>query len=69
VDPRMLMTALPWLRRVWRLLPPPLRIPVLIVAAAVGIWYAITGREQLKEQFEEALAERGIIDERQPSGG
>jgi hypothetical protein len=67
MDLGMIMSALPWLKRLWKVLPPPLRIPVLLVAAAVAVWFVITGREDLKEQVQEQLAERGIIDERQPS--
>jgi hypothetical protein len=67
MDIGMIMSALPWLRRVWKVLPPPLRIPILLVIAAVGVWHVITGREDLKEQVQEQLAEHGIIDKRQPS--
>jgi hypothetical protein len=66
MDLGMIMSAMPWLRRIWKVLPPPLRIPILLVVAAVGVWYLITGREDLKQQVQEQLAERGIIDERQP---
>lgn len=45
-----IMVAVPWLRRVWKLLPPPLRIPLLLVVAAVGVWYAVTGRKELADQ-------------------
>jgi hypothetical protein len=67
MDLGMIMSAMPWLRRIWKVLPPPLRIPILLVIAAVGVWYLITGREDLKQQVQEQLAERGIIDERQPN--
>jgi hypothetical protein len=67
MDLGMIMSALPWLKRIWKVLPPPLRIPILLVVAAVAVWYVITGREDLKQQVQEQLAERGIIDERQPS--
>jgi hypothetical protein len=67
MDIGMIMSALPWAKRIWKVLPPPLRIPVLLVVAAVAVWYVITGREDLKQQVQEQLAERGIIDERQPS--
>lgn len=45
-----IMAAVPWLRRVWKLLPPPLRVPLLLVAAAVGVWYAVSGRRELSRQ-------------------
>jgi hypothetical protein len=67
MDLGMIMSALPWLKRIWKVLPPPLRVPVLLVVAAVAVWYVITGREELKQQVQEQLVERGIIDERQPS--
>jgi hypothetical protein len=67
MDPQMLLSALPWARRLWKVLPPPLRIPILIAIAGVGVWYLVTGREDLKRQVEEKLAERGIVDQRQPS--
>jgi hypothetical protein len=66
MDIGTIMSAIPWLKRIWRLLPPALRVPVLLVVAAVGVWYVITGREDLKQQVQAQLAERGIIDERQP---
>ncbi|GGI02629.1 hypothetical protein [Egicoccus halophilus] len=54
MDPRMLMSAIPWIRRAWRMLPPSLRLPVMLLAAAGGIYYAITGREELKHAIQEA---------------
>jgi hypothetical protein len=66
MDIGMIMSAIPWVKRIWKLLPAPLRVPVLLVVAAVGVWYVITGREDLKQQVQAQLAERGIIDERQP---
>jgi len=47
VDLSAIVSALPWLRRGWKLVPPAMRVPVLIVAAGVGIWYAVNGRQQL----------------------
>lgn len=44
MSPRAIITSLPLLRRAWRWLPGPLRIPVLIVGAVVGLWYLVTGR-------------------------
>ncbi len=55
----MVLSALPWARRLWRTLPPPMRIPVLIVAAAVGLWYALWGRDQLHEHDVEDQADAG----------
>ncbi|MFA9444057.1 hypothetical protein [Egicoccus sp. AB-alg6-2] len=64
MDPRLLITAIPWVRRAWRMLPPPLRLPVLAVAAAVGGYYAITGREELMNAINEARGESTTIDQR-----
>jgi hypothetical protein len=57
MNPQALLSALPWARRLWKVMPPALRAPVLLVAAGVGIWYALQGREELKEQA--ALEDRG----------
>jgi len=53
VDPKMIIAAVPWLRRAWKLLPVPLRLPVFGVAAAVGIFYAVTGRDELRNAIRE----------------
>jgi hypothetical protein len=50
MDPRTIVMSLPMLRALWRWLPGPLRLPVLAVGAAIGIWYLVTGRKQLEEQ-------------------
>ncbi|MFA9432286.1 hypothetical protein [Egicoccus sp. AB-alg2] len=66
MDPRMIISAIPWLRRAWRMLPPPLRMPLMLVAAGVGIYFAITGRDELKHAIEEMRAGAGEpIDQRQ----
>ncbi len=44
MNPRSIVMSLPLLRRLWRFLPGPLRLPVLAVGAVVAIWYAVTGR-------------------------
>lgn len=41
--------ALPWARRAWALLPAPLRVPVLLAAAAGGVALAVMSREELRE--------------------
>jgi len=53
MDPRLIVSAIPWLRRAWKMLPPPARLPVLLVAAGVGIYFAVTGRDELKHAIEE----------------
>lgn len=37
MDTTKLLAAAPWLRKAWRALPGPLRIPVLVLAAIV--WF------------------------------
>jgi hypothetical protein len=45
VNPQAIIAALPWLRRLWRIMPGPLRVPVLLIAAAIGVWQFIQGRK------------------------
>lgn len=35
---RQVIATLPWLRKLWRFLPGPLRVPLLVVAAVVWLW-------------------------------
>jgi hypothetical protein len=49
VNPQALMSAIPWVRRVWKVMPPALRAPLLLVGAAAGVWYALEGRRELQE--------------------
>jgi hypothetical protein len=44
VNPQALIAALPWARRIWKVLPPQTRVPVLLVVAGVGIWQFVSGR-------------------------
>lgn len=46
MDPKAIIAALPMIRRVWAVLPPQLRVPVLVVAAAVGVWQFVAGRKK-----------------------
>ena len=46
MDPRAIMASLPLLRKLWRWLPGPLRVPVLLIAAIIGTWYVVTGRHK-----------------------
>lgn len=46
MDPRAIMASLPLLRKAWRWLPGPLRVPVLLIAAVIGTWYVVTGRHK-----------------------
>ncbi len=43
------MSAIPWARRLWKVMPPALRAPLLLVGAAAGIWYAMEGRREMQE--------------------
>ena len=45
MDPKAIIAALPMLRRAWKFLPPPLRVPVLLIGAAIGIFSFVTGRK------------------------
>lgn len=42
---RAIIASVPLLRRAWRVLPGPLKGPVLLVGVAVGIWYLVSGRK------------------------
>jgi hypothetical protein len=44
MDPRAILASLPLLRKAWRWLPGPLRIPVVLIAAIIGTWYVVTDR-------------------------
>ncbi len=57
MNPQMLLSALPWVRRAWRAMPPAMRVPALLIVAAGAGWYAMQNREELREQAETALAE------------
>jgi hypothetical protein len=46
MNPRAIIASLPLLRRVWRRLPGPLRVPVLVIAVIIGTWYVVTGRHK-----------------------
>jgi hypothetical protein len=44
VNPQAILAAVPWLRRLWRITPPQLRVPLLLVVALIGIAQFISGR-------------------------
>jgi hypothetical protein len=48
VNPQAIMAAVPWIRRIWKVTPPNLRVPLLLVAAAVGVWQFVSGRQSAK---------------------
>ena len=51
-----ILSALPWVKRVWKILPPPARVVVLILAAIGGFLYSRQGRVEAAQAHE--LAER-----------
>jgi hypothetical protein len=72
VNPQAIIAALPWLRRLWRVLPPPLRVPVLLIAAAIGVVQFLQGRKQDQAGGRtydvSATAGGPVTDPRNPSG-
>jgi hypothetical protein len=54
VDPQTILSALPWVRRGWRMLPPQARPVVLVAVAGVALWYAWKGRQQLTDMRTQA---------------
>lgn len=50
MDPQAIIAALPWLRRAWKFLPPNLRVPVLLIAAAIGVWQYLQGRNDAQDR-------------------
>jgi hypothetical protein len=64
VNPQAIISAVPWLRRLWKLTPAKLRAPLLLVVAVVGIVMFLQGRKaQLPAHVEGATA-----DPRSPEG-
>lgn len=50
MNPQAIISAIPMLRRLWKFLPPPLRVPVLLIAAAIGVWQFLSGRKAGQER-------------------
>lgn len=59
MNPQAIISALPWLRKLWKVMPPPLRVPLLVVGAAIGAWQYLQGRK--------AEQQRPASDEQLPS--
>ena len=57
MDPRAIMASLPLLRKAWRWLPGPLRVPVLLIAVIIGTWWVVTGRHKKASGEDAAPAE------------
>lgn len=45
MNPQAIISALPWLRKLWKVLPPPLRVPLLLIGAAIGVWQFLQARK------------------------
>ena len=45
MNPQAIIAAVPWLRRIWKLTPPQLRVPLLLLVAVVGIVQFVQGRK------------------------
>lgn len=50
MDVRAIVTSLPILRRAWRLLPGPLRLPLLVIGGGIYLWRRTTGRGEASGQ-------------------
>lgn len=48
MNPQAALSALPWARRAWKLMPTTLRVPLLLIGAAGGLWYAFEGFRELR---------------------
>jgi hypothetical protein len=64
VNPQAVISAIPWLRRIWNMTPAKLRVPLLLVVAVVGIVQFIKGRKAQTP----AHVEGATADPRSPSG-
>ena len=53
VNLRAIVSSIPLLRRAWRFLPGPLRIPVLAIGAAIYIWQRLTGGDAPTDEPEQ----------------
>jgi hypothetical protein len=64
VNPQAIIAAVPWLRRLWKLTPPQMRVPLLVLVALVGVVQFVQGRKaQLPAHVDGATA-----DPRSPRG-
>lgn len=45
MDVKRVIASLPWLRKLWRFLPGPLRVPLLLVGAVVWLWQRSRGED------------------------
>lgn len=42
---RAIVTSFPLLRRAWRMLPGPFRLPVILIGVVLYLWRRLTGRD------------------------
>jgi hypothetical protein len=64
VNPQAIIAAVPWLRRIWKLTPPKLRVPLLLVVAVVGVVQFVQGRKAQAP----AHVDGATADPRSPDG-
>jgi hypothetical protein len=46
VDMKTAIAATPFLRKAWRFLPGPLKVPLLLAGGAYAIYYFATGKHE-----------------------
>jgi hypothetical protein len=64
VNLQAIMSALPWVRRLWKVLPPQGRIVVLILAAIAAFVYASRSSQEVAEA-KQRLERAGTVVEEQ----
>lgn len=64
MDIKTAIAATPMLRKGWRMVPGPLKLPVLLAGGAYAIYYVVSGKGEQKEA-EAAAAGRDLDGERQ----
>jgi hypothetical protein len=64
VNLQAIMSALPWVRRLWKILPPQGRIVVLILAAVAAFVYSRQGSQEVAEA-KQRLERAGSVGEEQ----
>lgn len=63
MDLTAIIAALPWLRKLWRWLPGPLRVPLLVAAAAIWLYRRVRGRD------DDGVADDGAQGDGPPGDG
>ena len=62
MDIKTAIAATPMLRKGWRMVPGPLKLPVLLAGAAYAVYYVVSGKG---EQAEAEAAGRDLDHERE----